>query len=343
MPGKSVKGKRCLVTGGTGTVGRWVVRELLKHEPDVVRIVDTDETGLFDFAQELGGYSAERVRFLVGDVRDRDRMVRATEHIDLVIHCAALKHVELSEYNPFEAVKTNILGAQSLIEACLDNEVDKVVLTSSDKAANPSNTMGATKLVSEKLFVAANFAKGPRRTKFSCVRFGNVIGSRGSMVPLFRRQIEEGGPVTITDPNMTRFVLTQQQVLDLVLEAVDRMMGGEVFVPRMPSLRIRDLIDVMLKRLAGANGGRSKVAIKTIGTKPGEKLYEELITEEEATRTYQVGDLLVILSPVKESLTAEALAYTKHPRPRGGRFTSHDAKKMSAAEIGRLLSAERLL
>lgn len=341
MAAHFLKGKRCLVTGGTGTVGRWVVREMLRHEPEVVRVLDVDETGLFEFAQELGGYTDGRTRFLVADVRDKERMVRATEQIDVVVHCAALKHVELCEYNPFEAVKTNILGVQSLIEACLDNEVDRVLLTSSDKAANPSNTMGATKLVGEKLIVAANYAKGPRRTKFGCVRFGNVMGSRGSMIPLFRRQILEGGPVTMTDPAMTRFVLTQSEAIHLVFEALERMVGGEVFVPRMPSVRIKDLVDVMVRTMA--NGAGKRAAVKTIGVKPGEKIYEELITDEEATRTYQVGDLLVILSPVKESLSAEALAYTRHPKPKKGRFTSHDVKKMSGAEIGRLLKREGLV
>jgi UDP-N-acetylglucosamine 4,6-dehydratase/5-epimerase len=208
-----LKGKKVLVTGGTGTVGRWLVRELLQHGPEVVRVVDVDESGLFDFSQELGGLGNDQVRFLVGDVRDEERMRRAVEGVDYVVHCAALKHVELSEYNSFEAVKTNILGVQNVIAACTDAEVDKVLFTSSDKAANPSNTMGATKLVGEKLFVAANFAKGPRRTKFSAVRFGNVLGSRGSIIPLFTRQIREGGPVTITHPEMTRFVLTQGECL----------------------------------------------------------------------------------------------------------------------------------
>lgn len=344
MPSSFLKGKRCLVTGGTGTVGRWVVREMLRHDPEVVRIVDIDETGLFEFANELGGYTNDKVRFLVGDVRDEERMVRATENIDVVVHCAALKHVELSEYNPFEAVKTNIMGVQSIIEACIENDVDKVLLTSSDKAANPSNTMGATKLVGEKLFVAANYAKGARRSKFACVRFGNVLGSRGSMIPLFQRQIAEGGPVTITDAGMTRFILTQAEAIHLVFESLERMVGGEVFVPRMPSVRIKDLIDVMIQELAPRNGtGRKHVAVKNIGAKPGEKLYEELVTEEEVGRTYVVDDLLVVLSPQKETLSPEAKAYLKRPRAGAKELTSEDAKKMKAPEIKRLLASEGYL
>lgn len=342
MPNSVVKGKRVLVTGGTGTVGRWVVHRVLQHDPEVVRIVDIDESGLFEFRQELRQtVHPDRVRFLVGDVRDKERMARAVEQIDFVVHCAALKHVELSEYNPFEAVQTNIMGVQNVINVCMDEEVDSVLFTSSDKAANPSNMMGATKLVGEKLFVAANHAKGPRRTKFAAVRFGNVLGSRGSIIPLFTKQISDGGPVTITDPEMTRFVLTQREATDLVMRALEKMVGGEVFVPKMRALRVKDLIDVMVRELGPRHGRRpADIKVHKIGVKAGEKLYEELVTPEEAGRTYDAKHDFVVLSSLRETLSPAELAYTKLPRVPTRQLSSDRAPKLTKTQVRDLLRHE---
>jgi UDP-N-acetylglucosamine 4,6-dehydratase len=312
--------KNILVTGGTGSIGREIVRKVLQYKPNVVRVFNNDETELFNMEQELGNYP--NIRFLVGDVRDKERLQRAVEGIDFVFHAAALKHVPLCEYNPFEAVKTNVLGTQNLIEAAMEEEVEKLITISTDKAVNPVNVMGATKLLAERLTVSANYYRGTRRTVFSCVRFGNVLDSRGSVVPLFREQIKRGGPVTITDPDMTRFVMSIPRAVDLVLKAAEIARGGEIFIFKMRALHIRDLAEVMIEELAPHYGyAPESVRIEISGKRAGEKLYEELLTEDEALNVSETGDMFVVtaaknrerksLSPKKYRSDKDAVFLTK--------------------------------
>ncbi|SES95964.1 Polysaccharide biosynthesis protein [Methanococcoides vulcani] len=292
------KNKSILVTGGTGSIGSVIVKELLKHDPHVVRVLDNNETALFNLYHDL---RSEKIRPLVGDVRDKERIKRAMEEIDIVFHAAALKHVPLCEYNPFDAVKTNIIGTQNIMDAALDQGVEKVILISTDKAANPTNVMGATKLLAERLTVSMNNYRGSRNTVFSCVRFGNVMNTRGSVIPLFKNQIIQGGPVTVTDPNMTRFMMTIPKAVNLVLKATEIAAAGEIFILKMPVVKIGDLAEVMVEELALKYGHRPEnIEIKNIGKRPGEKLYEELVTEYEAEYAYENEEMFVIV-PVKFS------------------------------------------
>jgi len=291
------RGKNILVTGGSGSIGSEIVRKVLQSEPEVVRVLSNDENALFNLEQELQKYS--NLRFLVGDVRDKERLRRAVENTDFVFHAAALKHVPLCEYNPFDAVKTNVLGTQNVIEAAMEEEVEKLITISTDKAVSPVNVMGATKLLAERLTISANYYKGLRRTAFSCVRFGNVLGSRGSALPLFRMQIENGGPITITDPNMTRFVMSISKAVELVFKAAEVAQGGEIFVLKMPVLRIGDLAEVMVKALAAQYGHRPEhIQLQIIGKRLGEKRDEALMTEEEAENAYETQDMFVVLPEI---------------------------------------------
>jgi FlaA1/EpsC-like NDP-sugar epimerase len=274
------KDKTFLVTGGAGSIGSALVRKLLELSPKSIRVYDIDETRLFDLEESI---QSKKLRILVGDIRDQERLKRALEGVDIILHAAALKHVPLCEYNPFEAVKTNVVGTQNVINASLDANVDKMILISTDKAVNPVNVMGATKLLAERLTISANNYKGSKKTVFSCVRFGNVLNSRGSVIPTFVNEIQHGGPITITDLKMTRFVMSIPNATDLILKAVCLANGGEIFILKMPSLRISDLADVMIEQLAPKYGRNpSDIKATVIGRRSGEKIYEELITPDEA-------------------------------------------------------------
>ena len=288
------KNKNIIVTGGTGSIGSEIVRRVLEYNPKVVRILSRDESKQFELEQEIGKH--ENVRFLIGDVRDKDRLDRAFEDIDIVFHAAAMKHVPACEFNPFEAVKTNVAGTQNVIDAALENEVEKVIAISTDKAASPINTMGATKLLAEKLIIDANFYKGHRKTVFSCVRFGNVMGSRGSVIPLFEKQIKSGGPVTVTDPEMTRFMMTIPQAVDLVFKATKMTHGGEIFIFKMPVVKLGNLTQVMIEHLAPIYGHKPEaIQIDIIGIRNGEKMYEHLMNEEEARYAYETEDMFIVV------------------------------------------------
>lgn len=277
----SLKRTTVLITGGTGSFGTAFTDYLLKHyQPKAIRIFSRDEFKQYQMQQK---FSDKRLRFLLGDVRDKDRLVRAMDGADVVIHAAALKHIPAAEYNPFEPVKTNILGTQNVIEACLDTGVKQAILISSDKAAHPVNLYGATKLCAERLFIQGNVYGGGRKTRFSAVRYGNVLGSRGSVVPLFKEQ-EAGGVLTITHPDMTRFWITLSQASKFVANSMRRMRGGEMFIPKLPSIKIVELAKAMAP----------KAKIKIVGVRPGEKLHEELITEEESVRVKEYKDYYVI-------------------------------------------------
>ncbi|MDB4442462.1 polysaccharide biosynthesis protein [bacterium] len=281
------KNKRVMVTGCCGTVGTELVRQLIS-DFQVGEIVglDNNESELF-FAEQrfLNPYT----HFFLADVRDRMKLQRQMKGIDVVFHTAAFKHVILCERSPFEAVQTNILGIQNIIGAASENKVGCVVFTSSDKAVNPTNVMGTSKLMGERLITAANSNLRDNGTIFSSTRFGNVLGSRGSVIPIFKEQIKSGGPVTLTDSNMTRFIMSISQAVRLVIDSAFLARGGEVFVTKMPVIRIKDLAQVMIEELAPRYGfDPTDVQTETIGSKPGEKLYEELMTDEETRRTIEL-------------------------------------------------------
>ena len=339
MPAKGFfDAKSVLITGGSGSFGGALVAELLRSsDPKVVRLLDHDENGLWEMQSRFP--AEKRLRYLLGDIRDPDRLRMACRGIDVVIHAAALKHVHACEYNPFEAFKTNVLGTQNVIDAALDCEVGKVVLTSTDKAANPSNVMGTTKLLAEKLTVAANYYRGPHRTAFSCVRFGNVLGTRGSAPLLFREQIAAGGPVTITDRRMSRFLMTLDDAVRLVLKAVGLARGGETFILKVESAKVTDMAAVMVRAFAG---GR-KIRLATTGPRPGEKLYEELITEEEVARAHELEDMYLLLPSMPELLPADLKAYPGARPARRVPYRSDRVRKISTKEIEHLFRRAGLL
>lgn len=272
-----------LITGGTGSFGKHFCRYMLaKHNPKAIRVLSRDELKQHDMRMEFN--DDQRLRFLLGDVRDGDRLRRAFEGVDMVVHAAALKQVPACEYNPFEAVKTNIHGAQNVIDAAIDTNVKKVIALSTDKAVNPVNLYGATKLCSDKLFIQGNAYSGAGRARFACVRYGNVIGSRGSVIPVFLKQ-KESGRITITDPRMTRFWITLDQAVELVLNGFRYMEGGEIFVPRIPSMRLMDL----------AKAVAPECEVDYIGIREGEKLHEALTGEDEGRNTYKYKDMYVVM------------------------------------------------
>lgn len=299
--------KTVLVTGGCGTVGRELVHQIFDQQPAEVRVVDCNESEVFFLEQELLERVAKpalatpfapppRCNCYVGDVRDADKMMMLCEGVDVLFHVAALKHVILCERSPFDAVQTNVVGVKNVINAALANNVSRALFTSSDKAVNPTNVMGTSKLMGERLFTAANSLKLNRNTIFSSTRFGNVLGSRGSVIPIFARQIQAGGPVTLTHPDMTRFVMTLEESCRLVLAAGELARGGEVFVTKMPIMRIEDLARAMIKILAPRYGYHpSQIEVREIGVKPGEKLYEELMSDEETRRTYELDEMFAVL------------------------------------------------
>ncbi|MGP7818527.1 UDP-N-acetylglucosamine 4,6-dehydratase (inverting) [Niallia sp. 01092] len=268
-----LSGKVVLVTGGTGSFGRKFISKILDMNVQKVIVFSRDELKQYEMAQE---YTDSRMRFFIGDVRDKDRLYRAFEGVDIVIHAAALKHVGACEYNPFEAVKTNIHGAQNIIEAAIDKGVQKVIALSTDKACSPVNLYGATKLASDKLFVAANSYVGDKETSFAVVRYGNVVGSRGSVVPFFKK-MKETGELPITDERMTRFWITLEQGVQFVLDSLERMHGGEIFIPKIPSMKVVDL----------AKAIAPECSIKYVGIRAGEKIHEAMITEDDARHTLE--------------------------------------------------------
>ena len=282
--------KTILITGGTGSFGKKYVKTLLeRYNPKKIIIFSRDELKQFEMQQE---YNASCMRYFIGDVRDKDRLRRAMQGVDFVIHAAALKQVPAAEYNPMECIKTNINGAENVIDAALDADVEKVIALSTDKAANPINLYGATKLASDKLFVAANNIAGGHKTTFSVVRYGNVVCSRGSVVPVFQKFIDEGKDhIPITHAEMTRFWISLQQGVDFVLKNFERMLGGEIFVPKIPSIKITDLATAMAPQLPQ----------KIIGIRPGEKLHEVMCPSDLSFDTFEFDDHFVIAPGIKFS------------------------------------------
>ena len=290
--------KIILVTGAAGTVGQELVRQLIKLEPAELRLMDNNESELFFLGNAYR--NAELVTSYLGDVRDPQKLVNLTKGVELIFHTAAFKHVSLSEYNPFDAVQTNIAGVKNVVQAAMHNNVSRVIFTSSDKAVNPTNVMGTSKLMGERILTAANIVNNNGRQVFSSVRFGNVLGSRGSVVPIFAGQILRGEAVTITDERMTRFVMTIQQAAKLVLESAMLVCGGEVLVTKMSVMRITDLARAMIDLLAPQAGrDPDKVTLRYVGATPGEKLYEELMSQEEASRAKELPGMFAILPALR--------------------------------------------
>ena len=308
-------GKSVLVTGGTGSFGKKFIRTLFqRHQPRRVVVFSRDELKQFEMQQD---FTSPAMRFFIGDVRDRERLVQAMRGIDFVVHAAALKQVPAAEYNPTECIKTNISGAENVIHAALENGVQKVIALSTDKAANPINLYGATKLVSDKLFVAANNIAGGHVTRFAVVRYGNVVGSRGSVVPFFRKLIAEGAAeLPITDPRMTRFWITLQEGVDFVIDNFRRTQGGEIFVPKIPSAKVTDLAAAMAPHLPA----------RVIGIRPGEKLHEIMCPKDDSHLTLEFDDHYVIRPSIpftaKTDFTGNALGEQGRPVTDGFEYNS---------------------
>jgi UDP-N-acetylglucosamine 4,6-dehydratase (inverting) len=284
-----LKGKTILITGGTGSLGKALTSNILKNHSDVKKLIifSRDEQKQFQMAQEFPEKDFPQIRYFLGDVRDENRLIRAFQGVEIVIHAAAMKHVHLAEYNPDECIKTNIGGAQNVINAALQTSVNNVIALSTDKACAPINLYGATKLTSDKLFVAANNIKGSNPIKFSVVRYGNVMGSNGSVIPFFLKKKDEG-KLPITDPKMTRFNISLQGGVDMVMHAMEKAWGGEIFIPKIPSYRITDVATAISKHCEQV----------IVGIRPGEKIHEEMITASDSFYTYDLGKYYTILPAV---------------------------------------------
>jgi FlaA1/EpsC-like NDP-sugar epimerase len=339
-PSSYLKDKTVLVTGAAGTIGSALVEEIARAGTRSVRAFDHGESELFYVFERLRG--RYRVSPLVGDIRDLERMRMAMSGVDVVFHAAALKHVELGEYNPFEVVETNLRGLDNVIRAALDMNVERVIFTSSDKAVNPTNVMGASKMMGERLITAANDIRGARNTRFSSVRFGNVLGSRGSVIPIFAEAALRGEPLRLTHPEMTRYVMTVAEAARLVIEAGGMTLGGEVFVTKMRSVRIADLAHVIAKQLTR---GRESEIVHT-SPRMGEKLYEELLSTDERPRAYESERMLVVL-PQRESSLVHAApapsAYGVPLTPVTREWHSGKETPLPLAELAEYLEAEQIL
>jgi FlaA1/EpsC-like NDP-sugar epimerase len=339
-----LENKSVAVTGSCGTVGSELVKQLLDdYKVGELVGLDNNETELF-FQQQRHKHN-ENAKFFLCSTRDRDRLAELFKGVDIVFHAAAFKHVILCEQSPFDAVQTNILGVKNVIEAAKACGVDRVIFTSSDKAVNPTNVMGTTKLMGERLMTAANCAGKGHETIFASTRFGNVLGSRGSVIPIFREQIRKGGPVTLTDRKMTRFIMSIKEATRLVIDSCRFAKGGEIFVTKMPVIRIEDLAQVMIDQLAPIYGHKAEqIEITTIGTKPGEKLYEELMCDEETGRTYELEHYFAVL-PSYRSLYREinyqypGVISTQVDNP----YHSANEPRLSKTELSDFLSRNNLL
>jgi UDP-N-acetylglucosamine 4,6-dehydratase len=318
-----------LITGGTGSFGKKFTEVVLERcHPKKLIIFSRDELKQFEMRQRFSEEQYDCIRYFIGDVRDRERLYRAFDGVDIVVHAAALKQVPAAEYNPAEAVKTNVLGAMNVIDAAIDRDVNKVIALSTDKAANPINLYGATKLCSDKLFTSANSYSGHHGTRFSCVRYGNVVGSRGSVIPFFLK-MRETGVLPITDPRMTRFWITLEQGVDFVLACLERMQGGEIFVPKIPSMNVSEL----------ARALAPECETKVVGIRAGEKLHEVMVPEDDARNTLEYDDYFAVLPAYHEWRTEDYVAKNGgKPCPDGFRYSSDTNSHWLTAEEMRVLA-----
>ncbi|CQR70442.1 UDP-N-acetylglucosamine 4,6-dehydratase (inverting) [Sporomusa ovata DSM 2662] len=331
-------GQKVLITGGTGTIGQSLLNHILNENPEVVRIFSRDEHKQFELREKMGNY--QNIRYLIGDVRDCDRTERAMQDIDYVFHLAAMKHVPACEYNPYEAVKTNIIGTQNIIKAALNTGVKRVIFTSTDKAIAPTNTYGASKLMAERLIASAQYNSGNHATIFAAVRFGNVMGSRGSVIPLFKSQIAEKKRITVTDLTMSRFMMTLQQATDLTIKAMQTAQGGEIFVLKMPIICLKDLAEVIIEESAKKTGICSEdIVIHECGLRPGEKMYEELMTVEEAKDAYELPDMFVIPNMYLQ----RELVYPGAKKAIQKSYSSHDEASVSRQKLLTMLQENGLI
>lgn len=333
-------GKNILIIGGTGTIGRGLIKQLLKQNPKVIRVFSRDEYKQFIMEQEFN--DDEIFRYLIGDVRDYERVERAMYDIDVVFNLAAMKHVPSCEYNPTEAIKTNVQGMENVIKAAIYNNVDSVAFTSSDKAINPTNTYGATKLLAEKLVQAANFSKGNAKTRFVAVRFGNVMGSRGSVIPLFKEQVKKGKSITVTDPSMTRFMMTLSQAVKLIMTSAEITYGGEAFVLKMPIVKLKDLAEVVVEETCKKLNMRFEdVDIKSIGLRPGERKFEELMTKQESEFAYDIGDMYAVM-PSTYGKEMEKY-YCNEKKAEVGAYNSSNMEIIHKQQVRQMLLEEGLV
>ncbi len=333
------KDKTILVTGGTGSIGSEIVRQLLQFEPRAIRILARHEDRHYSVMQELG-VNHPRLRFIIGDVRDKDRLRMAMEGVDIVFHAAALKQVPMCEYNPFEAVKTNILGTQNVIEVARDLGVDRVIGISTDKVVDPQGVMGVSKLMAEKLFLSTYYYRGDKQTKFACVRFGNVLGSRGSVLPVWKKQIAGNGEITLMDPKMTRFFMTIPQAVRLVLDAAHLSVGHEIFILKMPAAKMGDLAKAAVSYYAPRVGKKtSAIKIKVVGKREGDKIHEALIDDHELGHALETKTMY-ILTPMQQVWNQkyhEVYPGAKKISDRKAALLSHRVPQLSHAQIVKLI------
>jgi UDP-N-acetylglucosamine 4,6-dehydratase/5-epimerase len=331
------KGKEVLITGGCGSIGRELVRQLIKMGARIIKVLDNESH--FELQQKTNAHSV--IRHLLGDVRNKNRLDFAMHNVDIVFHAAALKHVPLCEYNPFEALETNVIGTQNVVDVARSHNVKQFVFISTDKAVNPINTMGATKLLGEKLTLNADL--GHSITKFSCVRFGNVLGSSGSVLSIFKDQIKEGGPVTLTSPLMTRFCMSLHDAVSLILKVPPIMEGREIFILNMKALKVKDLAEVLISYHATKGtappGG---VQIKEIGVRPGEKLHEVLVSPDEITSVRLKGDLFVVRAKTNVPHVQEQREISGEHHD-ANKFSSGHTTHLTKEELHDLLAQENLL
>ncbi len=330
-----LKGKSILITGGTGSLGKALTSHILNKYPEVRRLIiySRDEQKQFQMAQEYPIEKYPQIRYFIGDVRDRERLVRAFQGVDYVIHAAAMKHVHIAEYNPDECIKTNIGGAENVVDACFKTKVERVVALSTDKACAPINLYGATKLTSDKLFIAANNIKGENPIRFSVVRYGNVMGSNGSVIPFFINKKKTANILPITDPNMTRFNISLQGGVDMVMHALEHAWGGELFVPKIPSYKILDV----------ANAIGPDCDKPVVGIRPGEKVHEEMITASDSFYTYDLGKYFTILPPTHKWSLEDYISNFKAKKvPYGFSYNSGDNDDWETVESLRKLIKEHV-
>ncbi|MBL7036441.1 SDR family NAD(P)-dependent oxidoreductase [Candidatus Microgenomates bacterium] len=330
---EAISGKKILVTGGTGSFGQMFVDEILKLGPSEVIIFSRDEDKQGEM--RLSHKNNKKLRFVLGDIRDYRSVRQVMRGVDVVIHAAALKWITEVEYNVWEGIKTNVVGAQNIIEAAKDENVEKVVALSTDKAVEPVNAYGMAKALQERLITTANLYDDKTRTVFVSTRYGNVLGSRGSVVPLFKSLIEKGKPLTVTDPNMTRFIMTLSESVDLVLRALEDGVGGEVFVRKAPAHTISDLVDVM-----GNNLSKDKVNVENIGIRPGEKLHETLIGAYESSRTVQKDNYFVVLPQIEIEKVVEKYKSFDRKSAKNS-YSSDNTDRLSKIDLEKILKKEK--